>query len=121
MKKGLLYVMSVLYIGAGINHFISTKLYLSIMPPWLPWHRALVYISGVLESMGGLLLLSRVTRRFAALLIIVLLIVIFSANVQMMLNYYHANNPQVWITIVRLPLQLVLIYWAYIYTKQDDL
>ena len=119
MKKILLYVMSVLYILAGINHFISTKQYVSIMPPWLPWHYPLVYISGVLESVYGLLLLPSATRRLSALLIISLLVAVFPANIQMAVNYYKEHNPYLWLAIVRLPLQFVLLYWAYIYTKKD--
>jgi len=118
MKKVLLYVMSVFYILAGINHFISTQQYVSIMPSWLPWHYTLVYISGILEMLYGFLLLSPVTRRIAALLIIALLIAVFPANVQMAVNYYRGNNPFLWVAIVRLPLQFLLIYWAYFYTKE---
>ena len=119
MKKALLYVMSALYILAGINHFIFTKQYVSIMPSWLPWHQGLVYISGVLESAYGLLLLPRFTRQLSALLIIALLIAVFPANIQMSINYYEEHNPHLWLAIVRLPLQFVLIYWAYIYAKND--
>ncbi len=120
MKKILLYVMSILYIGAGINHFIFTERYVAIMPPWLPWHHALVYISGVLESVYGLLLLPQRTRRWSALLIMSLLIAVFPANVQMAVNYFKENNPYLWLAVVRLPLQLVLLYWAYVYTKRVD-
>ncbi len=116
MKKVSLYVLSVFYVLAGINHFISTKQYVSIMPTWLPWHRTLVYASGALESMYGLLLLPRATRRLSALLIIALLLAVFPANIQMAVNYYEEKNPYLWVTIARLPLQFVLIYWAYIYT-----
>ena len=117
MKKILLYVMSVFYILAGINHFISTQRYASIMPPWLPWHYTLVYISGALEILYGLLLLPRTTRRLSSLLIISLLIAVFPANMQMAINYYQENNPYLWLAIARLPLQFVLIYWAYGYVK----
>ncbi len=120
MKKILLYVMSVLYLLAGINHFLSTRQYVAIVPDWLPWHRALVYISGILEIIYGLLLLPRSTRRLSALLIISLLIAVFPANVQMAFNYHKEKNPRFWLTVARLPLQFVLIYWAYVYTKDDN-
>lgn len=119
MKKALLYVMSALYILAGIGHFTFTKRYLSIMPPWLPWHRTLVYLSGVLEGLYGILLIFPATRQLAAFLIISLLIAVFPANIQMAVNYYEEGNPDLWVAIVRLPLQFVLIYWAYVYAKKE--
>lgn len=120
MKKISLYIMSALYILAGINHFIFTKPYVAIMPSWLPWHYALVYISGILESLFGYLLLLPFTRRLAAWLIIFLLIAVFPANIQMMINYYKAGNPYLWLTILRLPLQPALMYWAYLYAREDN-
>jgi uncharacterized membrane protein len=55
------------------------------------------------------------TRSIAAWLIIALLIAIFPANIQMSINFKRKNNPYFWITIVRLPLQLLLIWWAWLY------
>lgn len=89
---------------------------MKIMPPWLPWHLQLVYISGLFEILLGLLLLPELTRSWAAWGIIALLIAVFPANIQMMLNYYHRHLPGLWLTIVRLPLQGVLIWWAWSYT-----
>lgn len=54
----------------------------------------------------------------AACGIILLLIAVFPANVQMMINYREQRNPHLWITVVRLPLQLLLIYWAYLYARK---
>jgi uncharacterized membrane protein len=64
MKKTLLYVMSVFYIGAGMNHLVHPQLYMQIMPPWpwLPSHSVLVMLSGLCEIAGGLLLLPVATR-----------------------------------------------------------
>ena len=109
--------MSVFYVGAGLNHFWHPKFYLIIMPPWLPWHNVLVVISGVCEILFGLLLLFSLTRRLAAWGIILLLIAVFPANIQMMLSYWNESNPKLWISIVRLPLQIILIWWAYSFTK----
>ena len=109
--------MSVFYVGAGLNHFWHPEFYLIIMPPWLPWHNVLVVISGVCEILFGLLLLFSLTRRLAAWGIILLLIAVFPANIQMMLNYWNESNPKLWISIVRLPLQIILIWWAYSFTK----
>ena len=105
--------MIVFYLVAGINHFINPEFYLKIMPPWLPWHNELIFISGVFEILFALLLTLPTTRRVGAWCIILLLIAIFPANIQMLLNYIHENNPLLWIAILRLPLQVLLILWAY--------
>lgn len=110
--------MSLPYIVAGLNHFINPGIYLSIIPPSLPQPSMLVSISGICEISFGILLLPLFTRRFAAWCIILLLVAIFPANIQMAINYYRAHNPYLWITILRLPLQFILIRWAYIFTKR---
>jgi uncharacterized membrane protein len=121
MKQFSLYAMAVLYIAAGINHFVNPGMYVKIMPPWLPYPAALVLISGIFELAAGSLLLIPSTRRLAAWLIILLLIAVFPANIQMLLNYQDQNNPLVWMAVVRLPLQLLLIWWAYGFTKRQEL
>ena len=117
MKNFPLYIMAALYVVAGLNHFVNPLLYVKILPPRLPNPNLIVTISGICEVLFGLLLLPVVTRTFAAWAVILLLIVVFPANVQMASNYYHFDRPRLWLTILRLPLQLLLIYWAYLYTK----
>lgn len=109
--------MVVFYILGGINHFVHPGFYLKIMPAWLPYHLLLLDISGVCEALFALLLLPVATRRLGAWLIILLLIAIFPANIQMAVSFMKEHSPYLWIAIVRLPLQLVLIWWAWIFTK----
>ena len=120
MKSVGLYLMSVFYIAAGIYHFIKPKGYVRIMPLIIPasWHLQLVYISGACEILLGLLLIPESTRVVAAWAIIALLIVVFPANIQMMINYFHYNNPYKWLIVVRLPLQGLLIYWAWNFVRK---
>ncbi len=108
--------MAILYIAAGINHFIYPAFYEAIMPGWLPAHRLLIFISGVAEVLLGSLLFFAPTRRLAAWGIIALLIAIFPANLHMAYLYYTNANPHLWMALLRLPLQFVLIWWAYQYT-----
>ena len=109
--------MALFYAGAGVNHFIRPGFYLKIMPAWLPLQNELVFISGVAEVLFALLLFFPLTRRFGAWGIIALLIAVFPANIQMLLNYYREHNTMLWVAILRLPIQLVLIWWAYSFTK----
>lgn len=110
--------MALLYVLAGINHFVSTESYVAIIPQWLPAHRLLVYISGIIEVLLACLLVVPATRQLAAWGLIGLLIVVFPANIQMMLDYESAGNPLLWLSILRLPLQFFLIGWAYQYTRK---
>ena len=117
LYKFSLYLMSILYIAAGINHFIHHLTYEKIMPHWLPLHNELVFLSGVFEILFAVLLLIPITRIIGAWCIILLLIAVFPANIQMAISYYQQNDPNLWKAVVRLPLQILLIWWAYIYTK----
>lgn len=90
------------------------------MPPYLPYHLELVYISGVFEALGGLGLFIPQVRKFAAYGLIALLVAVFPANIQMLINYFHSEGWSLFtgILIIRLPLQALFIYWVYKYTSQ---
>ncbi len=116
-ERILLFIMAAFYVIAGANHFIHPVFYKKIMPPWLPWHYFIIYLSGICEIVFGLLLLPKQTRKPAAWGIIALLVAVFPANIQMMLNFRQLHDPNLWIAILRLPLQILLIGWAYQSTK----
>ena len=101
---------------AGFNHFINTAFYLKIMPPYLPWHLLLVYLSGFLEVVLGILLLIPKFTRVAAWGLIALLVAVFPANLHMAVNHELYPEHSVMALWLRLPLQIVLMAWAYWYT-----
>lgn len=106
---------------AGSLHFAIPDPYVAIMPAFLPWHLELVYISGVLEILGGLGLLLRRTRRAAAWGLILLYICVFPANLNMAVNEIQAASFTIdpfWMW-ARLPFQLLFIAWAYWMTRPD--
>ena len=114
------YLFGASFIAAGLNHFVNTGFYLSIMPPYLPWHLPLVYISGVAEMALGALLLFRRWSRIAAWGLIALLIAVFPANLHMALNselYPQFSPILLWL---RVPLQGGLLAWAYWYTRVEE-
>ncbi len=108
--------MAVLYVAAGVNHFINPAFYLNIMPPYLPWHETLVAVSGVAEIVLGIGLLVPATFRLAAWGVIALLIAVSPANIHMALN--HQLYPEIPSAVlwIRLFVQVLLILWAYWYT-----
>ena len=114
------WLMGMFYLAAGINHFWHPGFYLNIMPPYLPWHEALVYLSGVAEIVLGLLIFLPRNRALAAWGIIAMLIALLPVHIHMVMNpeLYPTVSPVVlWL---RLPLQVVLIAWAYWYTRPSS-
>ncbi len=111
-----LYLMAFLYIMAGINHFRSPGMYMRIIPPIFKNPKLINTLSGAAEILLGVLLLFPFSKRFAAWGIIALLIAIFPANLFMFQDKKAGFGLPKWILFVRLPLQIVLIYWAYQYT-----
>ncbi|MBC7798155.1 MAG: DoxX family protein [Pyrinomonadaceae bacterium] len=118
IKEVTKYLLALAFIGAGANHFINTAFYLGIMPPYIPFHLAAVYVSGVFQIIFGALLLIPKYQKLAALGLILILIAVFPANVYMAMNteLYPQFSPTAiyW----RLPVQAVLILWAFWYTKR---
>lgn len=110
------YLLALFMVAAGMLHFVRPAFYLKIMPPDLPWHRELVYLSGFFEVVLGLLLLVPRLSRLAAWGIIALLIAVFPANIYL---YQHQDilpaSPI--LHLLRLPLQGVFILWAYWHTR----
>ena len=111
------WVFGIAFVLAGINHFRSPDFYLRMMPPVFPAHLFLVYLSGVFEIALGILLLIPRFQRFAAWGLIALLIAVYPANI------YMALNPNIFPEIspaaqyIRLPIQFILIAWAYWLTR----
>ena len=117
MKDIFRYIMVGLYLVTGVTHFLRPYMYRTIMPPWVPFPMPAVYLSGVCEILFALMLLNSSTQSIGAWCLIVLLVAVFPANVQMAMDFSQKHNPYLWIAILRLPLQAVLIWWAWLYTR----
>lgn len=110
-----LFLLTAIFVFAGAMHFFVPRSYLAIMPPWVPLPLEAVYLSGVLEILGGLALLVSPIRRAAGLALIALLIAVFPANIQMLMNAVASAASPLHVTLLwlRLPLQPLLIVWVY--------
>ena len=122
IKRLSIYSLGLGYLMIGINHFLDPDFFLKIMPPYLPWHLELVYISGAFEIVLGLSLMISKLRKYAAWGIILLLIAVYPANIYLAFN----EAPQKALDIspflaswVRLPIQFVLLGFAYWHSKEQ--
>lgn len=118
MKKFSLYTMALLYVLAGAYHFINPHFYEAIMPSYIGYHSFLISLSGVCEFLLGLLLIPNKTRRIAATFIVIMLTVFLWLHIQMLIDYWKNSDKHLWLAIARIPLQFILIWWAYSYTKR---
>ena len=114
--------LALVMVVAGILHFVATDTYVGIMPDYLPLHRELVYLSGVLEVLFGLGLLWHKTREAAGAGLILLYLAVLPANINMAVQdiqpaSFHIPEILLW---ARLPFQLVLIYWAWRVSRPDS-
>lgn len=118
MKTLSLVLIAVGFVAAGVLHFLRPGTYVRIIPPFLPYPLALVYISGVAEILGGIGVLIPSLRTWAGIGLIALLIAVFPANLYMALSPARAamgvDPLLLWL---RLPLQVVLIAWVWWATR----
>lgn len=114
-----LYVMALLYIVAGCNHFRTPKIYHKIIPPYFSNPKQINFISGLSEVILGTSLCFPSLSKYVAWGIIFLLIIIFPANLYMYLNEKASLGLPKWTLLLRLPVQLVLIFWAFQYTQSN--
>jgi uncharacterized membrane protein len=120
--------MAIVYVVAGALHFVAPSTYERVVPPQLPRPRTLVYLSGIAEVLLGIGMVFERTRNRSAWGLVALLVAVFPANVYMATgdDFAFADLPSqlrdprdaaLW---ARLPLQAVLVAWAWWYTDQSS-
>ncbi|MGA2962584.1 MAG: DoxX family membrane protein [Candidatus Korobacteraceae bacterium] len=114
-------ILAAIFVISGLSHFFFPEPFVRIVPPFLPWPKLLVRISGGAEILGGVGLLIRRCRRAAAYGLLFLLLAVFPANIYMAVA--HIAFPgwlgKSWLQWLRLPLQIPLVFWALRYTRRE--
>ena len=120
ITKLVIYVYVVFFISAGVNHFLNPQFYDAIVPDFIPFSRLVHQITGVIEIILPLFLLTRF-RKEAALLMIIFLVLLYGANLYVWINNlpygrtYFTNQQH----FFRLLLQVLYIYITYVIYKYD--
>ena len=116
MKTHMIWLglLALIFFTSGVLHFLKPTPFLKIMPRWVPFPKWANYLTGALEILFAVALLYTKTREAAAWGIIALLIAVFPAN----WRHYQLTKGTKFetMTLLRLPLQLFLIWWAFQYT-----
>ncbi len=121
-KSITVYILSILYIIIGVKHFLNPDFFIAIMPPFIPFHKACVFISGFFEILFGILILFKNTRHIGAWGIITLLIIVFPANIYLYLSEIprEALNISKTQALIRMPFQIPLIIIAYWHSIEKE-
>jgi uncharacterized membrane protein len=109
--------MALIYVIAGLMHFIHPKMYLRILPGYLPGHKLLVIISGIAEIILGIAICFSTTKNIALYAIIAMLTFFLPAHFHMLFNKKASMGIAKWILVARIPLQFVLMLWAFWYLR----
>ncbi len=112
-----LYLMALTYVIAGIMHFVRPKMYMRILPGYLPGHKLLVIISGIAEIVIGIALCFSATKNLAIYLVIAMLTFFLPAHFHMLFNKKASMGIAKWVLVARIPLQFLLMFWAYWYLR----
>lgn len=122
MKTVFRWILALVFTFAGVMHLRAPEAYLKVMPGYLPFPLALIYISGVAEIAGGLGVLPRATRKLAGWGLIALLVAVFPANIAMAQSGTEGVGIDVprWVWIARLPFQAVFIAWVWFAAIQKE-
>jgi len=114
-KYILIIISSIFYVIVGIKHFIDPNFFLAIVPPYLPFHLELVYISGLFEILFGIMILIPKYRYWGSVGLILLLIAVFPANIYLFqsVEAQKAIGATQEIATWRLPVQGIFIWVAY--------
>ena len=115
MKKYInLYLISILFIYAGVAHFTNPQFYIKITPSFIPFKQFLVDLSGLLEILGGFLILFNQTRKTGVYLLVGLLVLFFVVHFDMLFTYQLSEDFTLnsFLLTLRIIIQFILIYWV---------
>jgi uncharacterized membrane protein len=115
VRRAALVLLAVGFMAIGVAHFTHTEFFVAIMPPYLPAHFALVYLSGIAEIAGGLGVLFAATRAWARIGLVALLVAVYPANIHMAMNPepFVAEGLSPAALYARLPMQFVFMAWVW--------
>ena len=110
-------LLSVAFITTGVLHFLRPASFEEIVPAYLPAHHEIVLISGAAELAGGLGVAFGRTRAIAGVWLVALLVLVFPANINMAVHPERFASIAPALLWARLPLQGLLIWWAWRATR----
>lgn len=112
--------LTLFFLVTSLGHFLRTEEMSAMAPAPMPYRGGLIYLTGVLELLGGLAVWIPRLRRLTGLCLILMLIGLLPANIYSAIHRVdfggHAAGPAY--LLLRVPFQLFVIWWTYVATEQ---
>ncbi len=111
--------MSAMLLFTAMGHFIFTKGMTMMIPHFIPYKTAMVYLTGIIEIAAAIGLLVPALRVFTAWLLILFFLLILSSNIKASIEHINIekgtlNGSGLSYLWFRVPLQIFFIVWTYI-------
>lgn len=111
--------MSAMLLFTAIGHFAFTKGMAQMLPSFVPFKTAIIYLTGIIEIGAAIGLLLPISSVATAWLLIVFFILILPANIYAAIHHidyqkgtFDGNGlTYLWF---RIPLQIVFVIWTYL-------
>ena len=107
--------LAIFFVFTGVSHFLMPAEMMQMLPSFIPFRLEIIYLTGILEILGGIGLLIPGLERIASIALILFLLAVLPANIYAAVNYInfgaHALGPIY--LLARIPFQLFVIGWAY--------
>jgi uncharacterized membrane protein len=111
--------MCVMLISTGLAHFVYTNGMMMMLPGFIPFRKALVYITGIMEIAAAVALLVPSLQFATAVFLLLFFIVLLPANIYAAYNHIDyekatLNGEGLNYLWFRVPLQVLFIVWVYL-------
>jgi uncharacterized membrane protein len=111
--------MSVMLVFTAIGHFMFTKGMAMMIPEFIPFKTAMVYLTGIFEILAAIGLLIPEFRVLTAWLLILFFVLILPSNIIAAIKHIDIekgtlNGSGLNYLWFRIPLQILFIVWTYI-------
>jgi uncharacterized membrane protein len=115
-------IMAAFFAAGFVLHLRAPDALVAITPGWVPFPRAVVLVTGVLELLGAIALLLPRWRNATGVALAIYVIAVWPANFQH--AFAHILTPPIpdswWYHAPRLALQPVIAWWALFSTRVVD-
>jgi uncharacterized membrane protein len=110
----LRWVLSALFLTAGVAHMLVPEPFLKITPDWVPFGSQVIFLTGLCEIVGALALLTKTLRYPAGIALALYALCVWPANFKHAFAAVDiASLPSNWwYHGPRLAFQPIIIWWA---------